>query len=115
MNTTVKCRKQASISNKRILFIAITVVAILLGVVLGNNVSNGSHTKAYNDVQKELYYTSIEIQPGDTLWSIAEEYMCSEYDDVNDYIKDIKKVNGLHRDTIHAGNYLMVPYYKVVE
>ena len=109
-------QKRRSVAmSKRFLFTAITVVAILLGIVLGNNVLNSSHSSAYSDVQKEVRYTSIKIESGDTLWTIAEEYMCSEYDDVNDYIKDVKEINGLYSDVIHAGNYLMVPYYEVVQ
>lgn len=125
MNTTMRyeesyrrthhTRRHSSAGSKRVLFIAITVVAILLGIVLGNNVLNASHSSAYSDVEKELYYTSIQIESGDTLWTIAEEYMCSEYDDVNDYINDVKQINNLHTDVIHAGAYLLVPYYEVVE
>ena len=113
--TNSRRRKQNVFSSKRMLFIAITVVAILLGVVIGNNVINSSHSSAYTTVEKELCYTSIKIQSGDTLWTIAEEYMCPEYDDINAYIKDVKQINNLHSDTIHAGRYLMVPYYEVIK
>lgn len=54
---------------------------------------------------------SIEIQKGDTLWSIASDYITDEYEDVNEYIEEIKFSNGLTSDTIHAGNYIIVPYY----
>lgn len=112
---TLSQKRRSAAMSKRFLFTAITVVAILLGIVLGNNVLSSSHSSAYSDVQKEVRYTSIKIESGDTLWTIAEEYMCSEYDDVNDYIKDVKEINGLYSDVIHAGNYLMVPYYEVVK
>lgn len=54
---------------------------------------------------------SIEIKKGDTLWSIASEYMCEEYKDLNEYIEEIKDSNGMITDEIHAGNYIIVPYY----
>ena len=54
---------------------------------------------------------SIEIQKGDTLWSIASTHMSDEYDDVNEYIAEIMVSNGLSSDRIHAGNYIIVPYY----
>lgn len=58
------------------------------------------------------YYTSYEIKEGDTLWSIAETYMDdAHYDSVNDYIKEVKSINGLTNDTIHADCYLVIPYY----
>lgn len=54
---------------------------------------------------------SIEIKKGDTLWSIASEYMSEEYKDLNEYIEEIKDTNGMLSDDIHAGNYIIVPYY----
>lgn len=55
--------------------------------------------------------TSVQIKKGDTLWSIASSYMSDEYRDINDYIEEIKASNGLATDTIHTGNYIIVPYY----
>lgn len=116
MNTTLRYRRKSSIlSHRKVLFVAITVVSILLGIVIGNNVINSSSSSATTEHTRELYYTSVEIKAGDTLWTIAEEHMSAEYNDINDYIKEIKKVNGIYSDTIHAGNYLIVPYYEVVE
>lgn len=54
---------------------------------------------------------SVQINKGDTLWSIAGRYITEEYKDMNDYIKEIKKTNGLTSDTIHEGGYIVVPYY----
>ncbi len=54
---------------------------------------------------------SMKIQKGDTLWSIAKEYITEEYEDMNEYIREIKSSNGLVSDTIHEGAYLIVPYY----
>lgn len=56
--------------------------------------------------------TSICIQKGDSLWSIAEEYITDECGTMEDYIEEIKKTNHLIDDKIHAGNYIIVPYYK---
>ncbi len=55
--------------------------------------------------------TSIEIKKGDTLWSIATRYMSEEYDDLNEYIEEIKNSNGMVSDEIHFGNFIIVPYY----
>ncbi|BCN30713.1 cell division suppressor protein YneA [Anaeromicropila herbilytica] len=56
--------------------------------------------------------TSITIERGDTLWSIATSYMSSEYDNVDQYISEIKQSNGLMSDTIHVGEHLIIPYYE---
>ena len=55
--------------------------------------------------------TSVCIQPGDSLWSIAESFYSPECGDFQDYISEIKRSNSLKGDTIHAGAYIIVPYY----
>lgn len=116
MNTAVRRYRRVPLyTQKRMLFVAITVVSILLGIVIGNAIIGSSSSSATTEHTKELYYTSVEIEYGDTLWTIAEAHMSAEYDDIESYIREIKKINGIHNDTIHAGNYLMVPYYEVVE
>ena len=44
--------------------------------------------------------TSIEVKSGDTLWGIAAEYMSDEYDDLNQYIEEIKTSNRMINDEI---------------
>jgi cell division protein YceG involved in septum cleavage len=61
--------------------------------------------------ERVKHVTSIEIQKGDTLWSIASEFYSDEYDDLNEYIEEIKCSNGMASDEIHTGNYIIVPYF----
>ena len=56
------------------------------------------------------YYTYIQIQPGDTLWSIAEAYTEGTDITVEEYVKQLKQMNRMGEDTIHEGNYLTVMY-----
>lgn len=58
------------------------------------------------------YYKSIEIKKGDTLWSIASEYMdLQHYNGISDYINEVKEMNALTSYQITAGNYIIIPYY----
>jgi nucleoid-associated protein YgaU len=59
--------------------------------------------------------TSVKIEKGQSLWDIARKYMTDEYKDMNSYIKEIKESNGLISDTIHEGQYIIVPYYTLKE
>ena len=56
------------------------------------------------------YYTSIQIKTGDSLWSIASRY-CSDPEQIPAYVKELRSMNHLETDEIHAGNYLTVMYY----
>ena len=57
------------------------------------------------------YYTSIQVESGDTLWEIAEEYRTEEYEDINSYIEEVKEINHLTSSQITDGMYLCIPYY----
>ncbi|SEP88259.1 LysM domain-containing protein [Lachnospiraceae bacterium RM5] len=83
-----------------------TLFIILLFTFIGfNSKTNASTTK-------QKYYTSIEIMPGDTLWSIANEYKPDDTISTNDYINDLKEINGITSDNITSGNYLTIYYLK---
>lgn len=95
--------------NKKRIWIA--GAAILLILLL---ISIGFITKtvtAQRSGKRVKLITSVEIQAGDTLWSIASAYMSDEYDSINDYIDEIRDSNGMASDEIHTGNYIIVPYY----
>lgn len=55
--------------------------------------------------------TSIQIEEGDSLWSIASEYYTDEFSSIPDYITEIKRMNGLSSDKLYAGNYLVIPQF----
>ena len=57
------------------------------------------------------YYTSIRLEEGDTLWSIAEEYNVNSRKTMEQYVSELRRMNSLLDDTIHAGNYLTISYY----
>lgn len=57
------------------------------------------------------YYTSIQVEAGDTLWEIAGRYLCEESGSRDAYIRELMQINGLSGSTIRAGQYLTVVYY----
>jgi LysM repeat protein len=52
-------------------------------------------------------YTTVVVQPGDTLWSIASEHYPA--DDVRVRVQDIEQANGLDGPIIEAGQTLRLP------
>ena len=52
------------------------------------------------------------LSHGDSLWSIAKEYSdVDSYASYTDYIDEVKQINHISGDDIHAGEYLTIPYY----
>ena len=98
-----------NIRNRRLLLIAV-VLMILLALILlfGKGTSMGS---AEATTVKEKMYTSIEVQYGDTLWSLAEEYG-QEYADPSVFIREVSAINKLSGDRITAGACLFIPVYR---
>lgn len=71
-----------------------------------------SNAKEESSPASYKYFKSITIENGDTLWSIAQEYMdVDHYDTVHDYINEVKKMNSLSNDDITYGQHLIIPYY----
>lgn len=90
-----------------------TVMTICLVMVFSISV-NGFLSNAQSDEDRTSYkyYKSISIASDDTLWSIAQEYIDEEhYDSIDEYIKEVKKLNHLYNNTITYGKYLIIPYY----
>ena len=93
--------------NKRIIT-GITAVLVMIIVCLAVSSVVLANSKKEENIYK--YYTSIEIKPGDTLWSIADEYCHDMNLSVQDYIKEVKRLNHLSSDSITSGQYLTVMY-----
>jgi len=94
--------------NKRFV-IGIAIAAIVISVFMfgaSSKVRNASASK-----HNVKYFKCISIDHDDTLWSIAEEYSSEEYSDYNDYIDEVKSINGLTTDKIYCGATLLIPYY----
>ena len=61
------------------------------------------------------YYAQIEIQKGDSLWSLAGEYMENgPYESRKEYMEEVAEINQLSSTTIFEGQSLIVPYYEDV-
>ena len=91
------------------------IIMILLLLVLTTGFVTGFHKagKSETSPKHEKYFTSIEIQEGDSLWSIAEDNMTEEYASVKDYIKEVKRMNHLSSDQLTKGCYIVIPHYTV--
>lgn len=90
-----------------LLIVAVAIVAIaIIAASFSSQANDEDHMATYK------YYKSIEIQKGDTLWSIANSYSdTNHYASTTEYIKEVRNINSLTSDNIIAGSYIIVPYY----
>ena len=83
----------------------LAVFLTILGVILGSNLLASSQSKASNEVNTYKYYTSIEVQKGDTLYKICRKLYGS-----TDNVKVIMELNNLSSaDNITYGKTLIIP------
>ncbi|MGN0341548.1 MAG: LysM peptidoglycan-binding domain-containing protein [Roseburia sp.] len=107
---SMKCR--AARMQRTGILAGLAVVLLVLGIILGSTFLSSSKSNAASpEPVLYKYYTSIQVQPGDTLWSIAREYAIASEISQQDYIDEIVTMNHLQSETIHTGDYLTIFYY----
>ena len=93
------------VRNRKIaLTVGITLTVIIAFLFMS------SRAAAENSRPVYTYYTSYEIQSGDTLWTIADQFMTPEFSDKEAFIENIKSLNHIGGDNITAGKYLVIEY-----
>lgn len=105
-----RIRRKKELRKNILLFIMTICCVCSLSLSAGSLLSNA---EAHNEETAFKFYASVPVETGDTLWSIAETRMDSHYESVEDYIKEICRINALDSEEIQAGRYLVVPYYAV--
>lgn len=82
-------------------------VALTLFFVLATSIFSARHA-AYAESVSNVTYETIRVQPGDSLWSLAEEYPIEglSTQETSDMIRN---VNHLEHGSLAAGAHLKVP------
>jgi len=104
-------RKREAVVRRQRGILALTIILVIaFGILLGTSInalaSSDKDISSYNK-----YYVSIRVESGDTLWTIADEYIDGFNLSKNDYIAEVSQINQISEDEIHAGDYIVVPYY----
>lgn len=66
---------------------------------------------AYAQSEMVQVYESVVIEEGDTLWDLALQY-APEEQDIRSYIQEVRELNRMTSDQIHAGQSIILPMEK---
>ena len=103
-------KREAVVRRQRSIFAIAIILVVTLGILLGSSInalaSSDKDISSYNK-----YYVSIRVESGDTLWTIADEYVEGFNITKADYIQEVCQINGISEDNIKAGDHIVVPYY----
>jgi hypothetical protein len=105
----------AYLKNRKVQIIAAALIILMITVVSGTFAIR-SHAESVNAESDTVYYrytAMYRVSSGDTLSSIAEQYMDDvHYDSVSDYVKELRQMNGMYNDDkLVTGELIAVTYY----
>jgi hypothetical protein len=93
------------------------MLALIVLVVMTTLVLLGGSIRAFASSQSKAaplhkYYTSIRVEKGDSLWSIADDYIIDGVQSREDFIDEVCTLNHIsQQDMLHSGDHLVVMYY----
>lgn len=107
-NESLSRREAIVSSQKRMIFVVVILCISLL--ILGSS-TYVAFAKSDNQHEPVKQYISIQVQSGETLWSIASEYVKDTNVSKEEYIAEVTSVNNLKDSQIHSGQYIIIPEY----
>ena len=110
-STTTRRRHKKQLYLRRMISGLFVSLLILGFSVFYNARYVDAHSNVTSDEELTKYYKTIEVNSGDTLWDIADQYMDDHYDNIYIYINELKSINGLDSDNIQDGQFLTIFYY----
>lgn len=103
-------KREAVVRRQRGLLAVVVILIVAFGILLGTSI-NALASSEKDIASYNKYYVSIRVESGDTLWTIADEYIEGFNLSKSDYIAEVCQINGISEDNIHAGDYIVVPYF----
>ena len=101
--TNTKTKKRYRIKN-RVRFASFIVISLLLVCTIFNTALGFNDALALSEQQ----YIEIQVESGDTLWTIADEYMPDDID-IREAVYMICDTNDVDANTLYAGQTLSIP------
>ena len=110
----IQAAKKKQTVKRQAFLVAVMFLTILATVFVITGCLRANQVKASSVKEENVYYKTIQVEEGDTLWTLADQYIGNSSFDRQQYIDEVKEMNHLADDTIESGAYLMIPYVETV-
>jgi hypothetical protein len=107
--TTGTVRRQINRRIRSFVIVCLMIAAFCSGF-FGHTLLS-AHAEEQSKAALIPYYTSIQIRHDDTLWNLAQTYAQGSGYTVRQYVDELKRMNRMKSESIHAGEFLTVVYY----
>ncbi len=102
--------RKASAKSAKMRALTIVLSVMFISFILGSVIVKGQSTKSASS--DNTYFTNITVDKGDTLWSIASQYIDYDYyDNIYEYMEQLRTLNNITSDNVYAGDNLIVIRY----
>lgn len=93
--------------------ITITVLSVCLIIAMAL-IFGSLKSEASGKPEDRLYksFTAVEVSYGDSLYSLAREYVCEDMNDIESFINEVIYINNINDDKIYAGSTLIIPVFR---
>ncbi|MBR5712553.1 MAG: LysM peptidoglycan-binding domain-containing protein [Lachnospiraceae bacterium] len=116
MNSTInskltykeRSRRRRMLKIRRRITVAVSLFFLVVFTALAVSLHNGT-AEGKTDKTKQL--TSVYVEEGDSIWTIATRYYSAECGSMQEYVNEIRRTNNISGDRILYGFTLLVPYY----
>ena len=98
-------QRQINRQYRHLIFVLVGIILFLMVLLF-----TSQNSVAQADEMVIETYRSEVIQPGDTLWSLAEAYRLPDMP-VEEYIKEVRRINQMNSNELVSGEYLILPIY----
>lgn len=106
MNQTIRRRRRRQ--ENRIKLVAGLILAAILLTFIFNVLLSSSPIQGDVDISNKGYI-AITVHADDTLWSIAETYMNSDFYTFDSFISEVRSMNSIETTKIYAGEQILIP------
>lgn len=98
-------QRQINRQYRHLIFVLVGIIMVLIVLLF-----TSQNSVAQADEMVIETYRSEVIQPGETLWSLAEEYRLPDMP-IEEYIKEVRRINQMSSNELVSGEYLILPIY----